>query len=396
MTTAERFERPADRGGALSLVVRAAARDPLDLLVKNEPSVAGEACKRGPLTLLESYEASWVRALKDASPAVRAPAFLALCRLGSPAAGTADAVLEAATKEKNPGALAAALLATSAMAAQGRMPVPPLRVLALRHAGSAKPWVALSAAAALALVGTPLTSPSLPLLLDSFRKPEPAPPALGLRWEDGVETSAGVAARVLVWAEVDDPAAVIRALAELGDYAEQAEEVLMRFAFAGGATLPECGLAREELTQLQRLAVEALRAPAFARSFQFLHRFGLGVPADVDRFLQGNEPFFRPLRTLPRAFHLGRAWAEYCNQTLTAEQVLSAVREELSYDEAVSAFCVRRDFNWFVSTCPSLPRSQDSAPTSRSPMRLELVNRFEQRSYAQPRSLLNSTRRSSR
>jgi hypothetical protein len=180
------------------------------------------------------------------------------------------------------------------------------------------------------------------LLLEALRQPEPAPASLGLRWDGEVETSAGVATRVLVWADVDDPTAVVAALAGLRDYGDQGEDILLRFAFDGGATIPACGLALVDLTPLQKLGLEALRAPGFARSFHFLRRFGLGIPADVNRFLEAREPFFRPLRALPRQFHLGRAWAEYCGDAIAADEIVAAIRQQLSVDEAVSAFCVQR------------------------------------------------------
>lgn len=338
------FDAPEDRALSIALATRACVRDPGNLLMRDESAALDYDVKRANLEVLEARAPLLCRWCTDPNASVRAAGYLAVGQL--PTAGPElTAVLDRALDDEHDrGALAAALLAAAAQhVKQGTPSRERVRGACDRSlSDEARGLRPVAAACAFALVEGSVDARAERALCAAIEAPEALPASWGLQWHGEQETSDGLAARVLVWAEVASPERVLSALASLADYGWFGEKILTRLGFDHGASIPPCGLAAPELGPLERVAVEALRAPAFSSSFELFHSLGLGVQEDVAPFLAGESPFFRPLSIEGHRWHLGRAWGELTRGALAVSALVPAIDAAMTPSEAVDALTVGR------------------------------------------------------
>lgn len=319
------LSKPADRASGLSLAARITAFSPVAIIDR------WDAARLDKPELIEALRAhrSWLREeLSHDKSAVRAAAALALARCGDTEAVGLLVDELGSGSEAGARVLAAASLGGN------------IEESARALLNSDDAVARTCAACALALGEDPISADVGAILAEAIRAGDKLPRTWGWRWRIGdMSTTRTMACVLLRRAEVEDPKAIVSALAALDEVDRFAADALGALAIPNAF---ELGVTLEDLDDVLRMALLALtRIPRGVSVRPVLNRLRLAVMGDIVSLVEGAPPYFAPAMAEvdgnERRWHIARVWRGRAQDELTQEAAITSVVSALSPEQIYEA-----------------------------------------------------------
>lgn len=347
LARAAAWTEPDDVVEAIRLCVRAAAFHPGCVLMVDRDPTLGFTVKNDLTVALEQHVA-WLReATRSPQLEVRVAAAHALWRCRNLGEDDITELVDRMAGERQAPALATFVIATALSLRRNesrasRELADRVRSAAQKTLAHKTPLVRSAAAIALALGDPAISRPALAALVSGLQANAPLPRPWGWSWPLlANETTATLVGCVLPWVRPLEPSGMVDALLASKLPAHELGPALIALGLeARGVPVHTLGVAREELDDEQRQLLLALSGERFEQEYDLVQRLGLWGSQDVEPFLAGTAPPWKPLEievdgTL-RRWHFGRIWRARIHDLVTEPTAVEAIVRGLEPEAVLS------------------------------------------------------------